>query len=149
MKILNRLGLIIGLVALVASVAIGTLPAAAQDPSPQSVTATQNVTLFGGLGITQTAIGTGVAITNYGIGDCYLFVDATSSQTATVALQHSFSQGGNYVTGYAFDTQSADGTVFTRTALYGNYLRANVTTLGTANPITLAVSCALKDNAGS
>ena len=149
MKIFNKFGLIVGLAALVISVAIGTLPAMAQDPSPQSVTATQNVTLFGGLGITQTAAGTGVSIANYGIGDCYLFVDATSSQTATVALQHSFSQGGNYVTGYTFDAQSADATVFTRTALYGNYLRANVTTLGTANPITIAVNCALKDNAGS
>lgn len=149
MKILNKLGLIIGLVALVASVVIGTLPAAAQDPSPQSVTAAQNVTLYGGLGITQTVVGTGVAITNYGIGDCYLYVDATDTQTATVLLQHSFSQGGNYVTGYTFDDQSADTVAFTRTALYGNYLRANVTTLGTANPITIAVNCALKDNAGS
>lgn len=137
----------LGLVVTAALIVSGVLAPAlvsAQDPSPQSILTYRTFLLTASNGITQATNSSAVLMQAYGIADCYSIVDVTDSQTLTAKLQHSADQT-NWVDLYTFTAASADGVAFTRTTIYGNYMRA-VSTLGTANPVTWTVRCSAKNN---
>lgn len=120
-------------------------------PAPAPLAATTNwrqAVLYQGNGITATANGTGYLLarpeTIYTTADCYNVIDVTDSQTVTIKLQHS-GDSSNWVDLVTYANVSADTTAFTTTTLYGAYLRSSVSTLGTANPVTITTRCVLKD----
>lgn len=134
----------VALAALLVTMTLAPYVAQAQDPNPQSILTYRTYLLTASNGITQTTNSSAALIQAYGIADCYSIVDATSLQTLTAKLQHSADQT-NWVDLYSYAAVSADGVAFTRTTLYGNYLRA-VGTLGTANPVTWTLRCVAKNN---
>lgn len=119
-------------------------------PPEHTIQSYTRYTLLTSNGVTATtggsvsAVGTGVRVAGYDFADCYATFDATDSQTATLALQGS-NDGTNYASLATFAAQSADTTIFTRTAIIGEYFRANITTLGSSNPITVSVKCVMKN----
>lgn len=114
------------------------------NPPAHTIQSYARYTLLTSNGITQTANGTGVRIAGYDFADCFEVVDATLVQTATVALQAS-ADGTNYVTVLSYSSATTDTATFTRTAIYGEYFRAAVTSLGNTNPVTVSVRCVMKN----
>lgn len=118
--------------------------AAPEYPPEHSLQSYARYTLLTSNGITQTVNGTGVRVAGYDFADCFGVFDVALAQTATLALQGS-ADGISYVTLAAFEAQSSDSVVATRTAVLGEYFRAAVTTLGSANPVTVSVKCVVKN----
>lgn len=150
MKKITQLSLVVVLAVTFIAGAMRVLPAQAQDPSPATVVNTQNVTLFGVISSTTDANGAGQNVAGYGVADCYsnLDVGAGTDVRITTTLQHALGSSGNYVSYSAMTAQTADGAVFTRVPIYGNYLRASVD-ISTTGGITVGVSCVVKDNGGT
>ena len=133
------LALLVGVFAMVSQAsASGTYPPA------HTVQSYARYTLLTSNGITQAVNGTGVRVAGYDYADCFGVFDVTASQTATLALQAS-ADGTNYVALATFTAQTTDTVVATRTAVLGEYFRAAVTTLGSANPVTVSVKCVMKN----
>jgi hypothetical protein len=135
-------------VALVAGLMLGLVSVTlAQDPAPQTVVWKQSHTYYAGSGISNTETVTGTTYTfqgDFGIQDCYQIVDITDLQTVTGKIQHS-PDGTNWVDNVSFSAVSADNVIFTRTTIYGTHERYWAS-LGTTNPVTIALKCVPKDN---
>jgi hypothetical protein len=125
----------------------GAPVARASDPAPASVSNYRQATIQSTSRLTTAVTGTAYLWAGFGVADCYsTFVNAAGTQTVTNKLQHS-ADGTNWVDLVSFAAASTAGTTFTRTAVYGQYLR-NVPTLGTTNGVTFSVVCTLKNNGG-
>ena len=122
------------------------LASAKPEAAPQdTLRIVKQVTLYAGSSITTNQTGSAVRTTGYSNAECYSIVDVTSAQTVTAIISHS-ADATNWVTLHSFTAVSADGTSFTPTLAYGEYLRASVT-LGGSNAVTPTVRCVLKDHA--
>lgn len=142
------LTLISALVMLALIVAVLPLGEASAKPeaAPQAVLRqVKQVTLYSGNGITTSATGSAVRTSGYANAECYSIVDVTSAQTVTAIISHS-ADAQNWVTLSTFTAVSADGTAFTTTYPYGEYLRASASLAG-SNAVTPTVRCVLKDHA--
>ena len=142
-KATGRLMLVAGVgMLMLALFAVALGPVGAVDAAPQRIVERRSVLLYSGAGVTETATGSGVIAGGYANADCFVAVGVTLAQTVTVALSAS-ADNTNWATVTTFAAISADSTVYTRTVVYGEYLRAR-TTLGGSNPVTATVRCVLK-----
>lgn len=151
MKTKMRMGaiaLVVLMMLSLVSIGLNARPAAATDPSPQTVTAVETFTLYSGEGVTQSGTSlTGLySMRNYGIADCYTNYIAKSGtyQTATMVLLSSADATG-WLTDTTFTAMSAVGVSMTRVSVYGYYHKIYAT-LGNTNPLTITVKCVAKDN---
>ncbi len=134
------------MLALIAAVLPLNSASAKPEASPQgTLRIAKQVVLYSGNGITTAQTGSAVRTTGYANAECYSIVDVTSAQTVTAIISHS-ADAQNWVTLHTFSAVSADGTSFTPTLTYGEYLRASVT-LGGSNAVTPTIRCVLKDHA--
>lgn len=117
----------------------------AQDPNPQTIVGAQGTFIGTTAGITGTTTTDKVNTLYFGIGDCYSKITVSGVNTTTVSLQHS-ADGTNWVTGYSFPAVATDTVAFTRTVMYGQYMRLSVAPVTTTIPVTSTVTCVLKNN---
>lgn len=145
---ITQLVAVFALVALAMVLTFQALPAHATDPSPQTISGTPaSLSFVAGNGVTASVSTTAQALGNYGVQDCYAYLDVTSSQTVTAIIQHAFASG-NWVNGSTIlNATTADTVTFVQLPVYGNYQRVAFT-LGGSNPVTASVQCKLKNNGG-
>ncbi len=123
------------------------LPAQVTPARADSVASynTVQILAFGGVTTTQTG---SAFVAGYGQADCYAMttqaISPTTAQTVTFALSHSWDRV-NWVSLYSFTDQTTNTVDFTRTLIYGNYLRAQATLGDTGRPVTGSVVCVLKN----
>ena len=141
---LTLLSALVMLALIVAVLPLGEVSAKLEAAPQGTLRIVKQVTLYSGNGITTSATGSAVRTTGYSNADCYSIVDVTSAQTVTAIISHS-ADAQNWVTLHTFSAVSADGTSFTPTLTYGEYLRVTVN-LGGSNAVTPTVRCVLKDH---
>ena len=120
----------------------------AEPASAQSVSAYQTIQLVAANAVTQTVTPSAVLLQGYGVADCYGKAQSPVSQTVTFGLWHG-PNTTDFTSLYTYTAQAVSNTtaiVFTSTALYGNYLKANVTLAG-AVTTTYSIVCVAKNRA--
>lgn len=141
---------------IVTSLVIGALMLAgvamtpAKQASADSVVGVRSDTLLSSVNGSGYVVGDAVYTAFFGHADCYStwqggVIVAGAPPTVTVVLQHS-PDATTWVTNTesSFAAQSSAGTLFTRTILYGSYVRASINAANT-NAVTVTVKCSLKN----
>jgi hypothetical protein len=119
----------------------------AADPNPQSVTGYGVYTLAISNSITAAGYGPARLVGGYGIMDCYSIVlKGAGTNAVTPTLQNS-ADACNWVNDQAILGQSADGTVLSRTVIYGLYYRVYLN-VANSTAISATIKCITKNNGG-
>jgi len=150
---IGRFGVIGGICALATALAIVVAMAfgvgAPKPTNAETINGTTGLLLFNGLGYTTTQTGTLQDTRYFGTCDLYFAYDSTSAAGAatTPTLFHS-ADGVNWVTNtlqVAGTNTAAAGASFTRTTLYGHFVRV-IMAVANTNAVTASVRCAMKNS---
>jgi hypothetical protein len=140
------LAIVIAIVLTVSALVV-VLPASATPDNPPNQVYYNHVayTILSVNGITNVAAGTGVGYRfgGFGFSDCFGNLTIALAQTVTLGLQAS-ADNAAWTSVLSFTAASVSSVVYTRTNIYGEYLRAVASPVG-ANPFTLTVKCTLKN----
>lgn len=122
----------------------------AKSTDAASVVGLRSETLLSSVNGQGSVVGDASYVGFYGIADCYStwqggVIVAGAPPTVTVVLQHSPDATAWFTnTEATFPAQSSDSTQFTRTVVYGTYMRAKINASNT-NAVTVTVKCSMKN----
>lgn len=138
-------GLLIGALLLA-----GVISTPAKQAAADSVVGVRSDTVLSSVNGSGYVVGDAVYTAFFGHADCYStwqggVIVAGAPPTVTVVLQHS-PDSTTWITNTesTFAAQSSATTLFTRTNLYGAYMRASINAANT-NAVTVTVKCTLKN----